>query len=67
MRPTLRTALGWASAVLLNLGALTFIAGLLLPRSGSGGNTVLITGITLCAAGLAAGVGWMYASRAPHP
>lgn len=66
VRPTLRTALGWASAVLLNVGALTFIAGLLLPRSGASGTAVLITGVTLCATGLAAGAGWMFASRAPH-
>ncbi|WP_431278747.1 LPXTG cell wall anchor domain-containing protein [Leifsonia poae] len=67
MRPTLRTALGWAAALLLNIGALTFIAGLVLPRTGSSGSAVLFTGIGLCAVGLAAGAGWMFASRAPHP
>jgi hypothetical protein len=66
VRPTLRTALGWASALLLNIGALTFIAGLVLPHTGSG-NAVLVTGVALCAAGLATGAGWMLASRAPHP
>ncbi|MEO7015019.1 MAG: hypothetical protein ABI130_15115 [Leifsonia sp.] len=67
VRPTLKTVLGWASAVLLNVGALTFLAGLVLPHADSSGSTVVITGISLCAAGLAAGVGWMLVSRTPHP
>jgi len=67
VRPTLRTALGWASAVLLNIGALSLIAGLVLPRTSAGANPVLISGVALCAAGLALGAGWMYASRSPHP
>jgi hypothetical protein len=67
VKPTLRTALGWVAALLLNIGALTFIAGLVLPRAGDSGSAVLVTGIVLCAVGLAAGAGWMFASRAPHP
>ncbi|HEV7812287.1 MAG TPA: hypothetical protein VGO99_04920 [Leifsonia sp.] len=66
MKPTLRTALGWVAALLLNIGALTVIAGLVLPRAGGSGSAVLVTGVALCAAGLAVGAGWMFASRTPH-
>ena len=63
MNPTLRTALGWLSAVLLNVGVLAFVAGLVLPRV-DGGNPVLATGIVLCILGVATGAVWLVASRA---
>ena len=36
MNATLRTALGWVAAVLLNVGALLVVVGLLVPRTGGG-------------------------------
>ncbi len=66
MNPTLRTAFGWLSAVLLNAGALAFVAGLVLPREG-GGDPVLVTGTVLCVLGLAAGAAWLLSAPAPHP
>lgn len=63
MNPTLRTALGWLAAVLVNVGVLLFVAGLILPRAGDG-DPVLATGIVLCIAGLAVGAVWLAASRA---
>jgi len=58
MNATLRTTLGWLAAVLLNVGALLVVVGLLLPRAG-GDVSVLGVGAVLCAAGLAAGAGWL--------
>ena len=52
--------------MLLNVGVLTFIAGLVLPRAGSG-PAVLVTGVSLCLAGVAVGAAWMLGARAPHP
>lgn len=66
MNPTLRTAVGWLAAVLINAGVLVFVAGLVLPRVG-GGNPVLATGIVLCILGAALGAVWLVASRATHP
>ena len=62
----MRTALGWVSAVLINVGVLTFIAGLILPR-GTSGPAVLIAGVLLCLVGVAIGGIWMLGARAPHP
>lgn len=58
MNATLRTTLGWISAVLLNVGALLFVAGLLLPRTG-GDAPVLGVGVGMCAIGLVVGAGWL--------
>ena len=63
MNPTLRTALGWLAAVLVNVGVLAFIAGLVVPH-GAGGNPVLVTGVVLCILGAAVGAVWLVASRA---
>ncbi|WP_223692882.1 hypothetical protein [Leifsonia poae] len=65
MSPTARAVLGWVSALLLNVGALTFVAGLVLPRAE--GATTIVTGVALCLFGAAAGAFWLLASRAPHP
>jgi membrane-bound ClpP family serine protease len=66
VNPTLRTAVGWLAAVLINVGVLVFVAGLVLPRVG-GANPVLVTGIVLCILGAALGAVWLVASRATHP
>jgi hypothetical protein len=58
MNATLRTALGWVAAVLLNVGALLVVVGLLVPRSG-GGVPVFGVGAGMCVVGLAAGAGWL--------
>lgn len=58
--------MGWVAAVLINVGALTFVAGLILPRAGSG-PAVLLTGVSLCLLGVAVGAAWMLGARAPHP
>jgi hypothetical protein len=58
MNATLRTALGWVAAVLLNVGAFLVVVGLLLPRPG-GNAPVLIVGAVCCVVGLAAGAGWL--------
>ncbi|MGO4534782.1 hypothetical protein [Leifsonia sp. 2MCAF36] len=58
MNSTLRTALGWVAAVLLNVGAFLVVVGLLLPRSG-GDVPVLGVGAGVCLVGLAAGAGWL--------
>ncbi|WP_285114888.1 hypothetical protein [Leifsonia sp. fls2-241-R2A-40a] len=57
MNATLRRVLGWISAVLLNVGALLFVVGLVLPRTG--GVTALGVGVGLCVIGLVAGAGWL--------
>lgn len=59
------SVLGWVAAVLLNIGALLFIIGLVVPH-GDGPSAVLIVGIALVVAGLAAGVGWLLAGRGPR-
>ncbi|MDR6611416.1 hypothetical protein [Leifsonia sp. 1010] len=63
MNATLRTTLGWVSAVTLNVGALLFVVGLLLPRTG-GDAPVLGVGVGMCVVGLVAGGCWL-AGR-PH-
>ena len=62
MNAALRRTLGWIAAVLLNVGALLFVVGLIVPRAG-GGISVLALGIGLCVAGLAIGAGWMFGGR----
>ncbi len=57
--------LGWVAAVLLNVGTLLFIVGLVVPH-GDGPAVVLLVGIALVVAGLAAGATWLYASRSPR-
>lgn len=58
MNATLRTALGWAAAVLLNVGAFLVVVGLILPNGGADA-PVLGVGATLCALGLAVGAAWL--------
>lgn len=64
MNATLRTALGWVAAVLLNVGVFLVVVGLILPRSG-GDAPVLGVGAGLCAVGVLAGAGWL-AGRPPR-
>lgn len=66
VKATLRTTLGWVSAVLLNIGVIAFVLGLVLPRV-NGGSPVLVTGVVFCVAGLATGTAWMVVSRQPRP
>lgn len=61
MNAALRTTLGWVAAVLLNLGAVLFVIGLIVPRTG--GAPILGIGIGLLVAGLAVGAFWMYGNR----
>lgn len=61
MNAALRTTLGWVAAVLLNLGAVLFVIGLILPRTGDA--SLLAVGIGMLVAGLAVGAVWMYAGR----
>ncbi len=49
------------AAVLLNLGAVLFVVGLIVPRTGDG--SVLSVGIGMLVIGLAIGAVWMYANR----
>ncbi|MGN7800159.1 hypothetical protein [Leifsonia sp. 22587] len=64
MNATLRTALGWVAAVLLNVGVFLVVAGLILPRTG-GDAPVLGVGAALCVVGVVAGAGWL-AGRPPR-
>ncbi|MFF2772851.1 LPXTG cell wall anchor domain-containing protein [Streptomyces bacillaris] len=61
MNAALRTTLGWVAAVLLNLGAVLFVVGLILPRTGDA--SVLAVGIWMLVAGLIVGAAWLYGSR----
>jgi len=61
MNAALRTTLGWVAAVLLNLGAVLFVVGLIVPRSGD--VSVLEIGIAMLVIGLLVGAVWLYASR----
>ena len=61
MNAALRRTLGWVAAVLLNLGAVLFVVGLIVPRSGDA--PVLGVGIGMLVAGLAVGAVWMHGSR----
>ncbi|MFP3467088.1 hypothetical protein [Leifsonia sp. SIMBA_070] len=58
MNATLRTALGWVAAVLLNVGAFLVVVGLLLPRA-DGDAPVLGVGAGMCVVGLLVGAGWL--------
>ena len=65
MKPkTTTSVLGWVAAVLLNIGALLFIVGLVVPH-GDGPGGVLVAGIVLIVLGLAAGAAWLLATRRP--
>lgn len=61
MNAALRTTLGWVAAVLLNLGAVLFVVGLIVPRSGDA--SILEVGIGMLVAGVIVGAVWLYASR----
>ncbi|MCI0156960.1 hypothetical protein KNO15_09665 [Leifsonia shinshuensis] len=61
MNAALRRTLGWVAAVLLNLGAVLFVVGLLVPRTGD--TSILGIGIGMLLIGLAVGAVWMYANR----
>jgi len=63
MNAALRTTLGWVAAVLLNLGAVLFVVGLIVPRSGD--VSILEVGIGMLVAGVIVGAVWLYASRRP--
>ena len=62
MNAALRRTLGWIAAVLLNVGALLFVVGLIVPRAG-GTVSVLAVGVGLLIGGLAVGAGWFLSSR----
>ncbi len=61
MNAALRRTLGWVAAVLLNLGAVMFVVGLIVPRTGEA--SILGVGIGLLLIGVAIGAVWMYANR----
>ena len=61
MNAALRTTLGWVAAVLLNLGAVLFVVGLIVPRSGD--VSVLEIGIAMLVVGLLVGAVWLFGSR----
>ena len=65
MNAALRRTLGWVAAVLLNLGAVLFLIGLIVPRSGDA--PILGIGIGMLLAGLAVGAVWMYGNRNSGP
>ncbi|UAJ79384.1 hypothetical protein IT072_19710 [Leifsonia sp. ZF2019] len=62
MNAALRRTLGWIAAVLLNVGALLFVVGLIVPRAG-GTISVLTVGVGLLIGGLVIGTGWFLSSR----
>ncbi|GIT78621.1 hypothetical protein LLS1_02900 [Leifsonia sp. LS1] len=62
MNAALRRTLGWIAAVLLNVGALLFVVGLIVPRAG-GTISVLTVGVGLLIGGLIVGTGWFLSSR----
>ena len=63
MKPkTTTSVLGWLAAVLLNVGALLFIVGLVIPH-GDGPGGVLVAAIVLIVVGLGAGAAWLIAAR----
>ncbi|WP_295125658.1 hypothetical protein [uncultured Leifsonia sp.] len=61
MNAALRRTLGWVAAVLLNLGAVLFVVGLIVPRTGDA--PILGVGIGMLAIGLAVGAVWLYGGR----
>lgn len=65
MNAALRRTLGWVAAVLLNLGAVLFVVGLIVPRTGDA--PILGIGVGTLLAGLAVGTVWLYGSRGPGP
>ncbi|WP_348789419.1 hypothetical protein [Leifsonia sp. NPDC080035] len=62
MNAALHTTLGWIAAVLLNVGALLFVVGLIVPRTG--GSPVLTVGVGALALGAVVGAGWLAGGRA---
>jgi hypothetical protein len=62
MNAALRRTLGWIAAVLLNVGAILFVVGLILPH-GSGGPPLWVVGASLCVVGLAFAAAWMLTTR----
>ncbi|MDN4613376.1 hypothetical protein P5G50_02820 [Leifsonia sp. F6_8S_P_1B] len=62
MNAALRRTLGWIAAVLLNVGAVLFVVGLVVPH-GPGGVPLWLVGAVLCVVGLAFGAGWMLTNR----
>ena len=62
MNAALRRTLGWIAAVLLNVGAILFVIGLIVPH-GQGGVPLWLVGAVLCVVGLAFGGAWMLVSR----
>lgn len=62
MNAALRTTLGWIAAVLLNVGALLFVVGLIVPRTGDA--PVLTVGIATLLLGVVVGAGWLAGGRA---
>jgi hypothetical protein len=61
MNAALRRTLGWVAAVLLNLGAVLFVIGLILPRSGDA--SIVQVGIGMLVIGAVVGGVWLYVSR----
>ena len=62
MNAALRTTLGWIAAVLINVGAVLFVIGLIVPR-GAGGVSMVGVGAACALLGLVAGGVWMLGSR----
>lgn len=61
MNAALRRTLGWVAAVLLNLGAVLFLVGLIVPRTEDA--PVLGIGIGMLLIGVAVGAVWIYGNR----
>ncbi|WP_426625787.1 hypothetical protein ACPPVW_06970 [Leifsonia sp. McL0607] len=61
MNAGLRRTLGWVAAVLLNLGAVLFLVGLILPPTGDA--PILGVGIGMLLVGLAIGAVWLSGER----
>jgi hypothetical protein len=61
MNAALRTTLGWIAAALLNVGAMLFLAGLILPRASD--PPALTIGIVALTAGVVIGTGWLAGGR----
>lgn len=62
MNAAVRRALGWIAAVLLNVGALLFVVGLIVPRAG-GTVALPAVGVALLIAGLVVGAAWFLSAR----
>jgi hypothetical protein len=61
MNAALRTTLGWIAAVLVNLGAVLFVIGLVVPRA-AGGVPLAGVGAVCALLGVGAGAVWMLAA-----